>query len=118
MNVAKAKKTERHYVVYNICYGGFGISNEAVDWLLERGSKHVRLYTKPIFGNKGCWEGTRHDPLLVECVRELGKKANGRCANLAIFKLDGNQYRIDEYDGNESVEQPSDEQEWEDASEE
>jgi hypothetical protein len=110
------KKSVRYSVVYNTCFGGFGISNKAVDWLLARGSKHVRLYNDPIFGSKGCWEGTRHDPLLIECVRELGEKANGRCAELEIFELDGSQYRIDEYDGNENVEQPTDEQEWVDAS--
>jgi hypothetical protein len=44
----------------------------------------------------------RHDPVLVQVVGELGKKANGDFANLQIDEVHG-PYRIDEYDGNESV---------------
>ena len=44
----------------------------------------------------------RHDPVLVQVVEELGKKANGDFANLQIGEVRGS-YRIDEYDGNESV---------------
>ena len=44
----------------------------------------------------------RHDPVLVQVVEELGDKANGICAKLRIDEVDGS-YRIDEYDGNESV---------------
>lgn len=47
----------------------------------------------------------RHDPVLVQVVEELGDKANGECAKLAIEEVDG-PYRIDEYDGFESVETP------------
>jgi hypothetical protein len=47
----------------------------------------------------------RHDPILVQVVEELGDKANGMCAKLAIAEVSG-PYRIDEYDGNESVETP------------
>jgi hypothetical protein len=44
----------------------------------------------------------RHDPVLVQVVEELGDKANGDFANLQIDEVYG-PYRIDEYDGNESV---------------
>ena len=47
----------------------------------------------------------RHDPVLVQVVEELGEKANGECAKLAIAEVSG-PYRIDEYDGSESVESP------------
>lgn len=51
----------------------------------------------------------RHDPALVQVVEELGAEANGRYANLAIYELpDGARYRIDEYDGSESVMEPDD----------
>jgi hypothetical protein len=46
---------------------------------------------------------SRHDPILVQVVEELGEKANGECAKLAIDEISG-PYRIDEYDGYESVE--------------
>jgi hypothetical protein len=47
----------------------------------------------------------RTDPLLVQAVEELGEKANGSCADLTIEELrPGTLYRIDEYDGYESIE--------------
>ena len=48
----------------------------------------------------------RHDPILVQVVEELGDKANGMCAELAIAEVCADCYRIDEYDGFESVETP------------
>jgi hypothetical protein len=46
----------------------------------------------------------RTDPALVQVVEELGNKANGKCAKLCIYEVPaGTLYRIDEYDGNESV---------------
>jgi hypothetical protein len=46
----------------------------------------------------------RNDPALVQVVEELGDLANGRCADLMIVELPaGTQYRIDEYDGSETV---------------
>ena len=47
----------------------------------------------------------RHDPILVQVVEELGEKANGMCAKLAIDEVSG-PYRIDEYDGYETVKEP------------
>lgn len=54
------------------------------------------------------WYGSdveRHDPALVQVVEELGDKASGRFAKLRIAEVSG-PYRIDEYDGFESVETP------------
>jgi hypothetical protein len=49
---------------------------------------------------------------LVQVVEELGDKANGRCAKLRIAEVPaGTLYRIDEYDGFESVE-TKDSYEW------
>jgi hypothetical protein len=42
--------------------------------------------------------------VLVQVVEELGAEANGECAHLRISDLPpGTLYRIDEYDGYESV---------------
>lgn len=52
---------------------------------------------------------SRTDPLLVEAVETLGDAASGDYASLAIREIpDGSRYRIDEYDGNESVMTPDD----------
>jgi hypothetical protein len=125
-------------VVYNACYGGFGLSREAckrywelqgkevwiedgdfmdtfIVWLIppeERlEKKHWRSMSNDerFAYNKKHSEQTwydrnvsRHDPILVQVVEELGDKASGTCAKLAIAEISG-PYRIDEYDGFESV---------------
>jgi hypothetical protein len=51
----------------------------------------------------------RHDKDLVACVEALGDKASGFCASLAIKELKGSAYRIEEYDGSETIYEPGDE---------
>lgn len=87
-------------IVYNACFGGFGLSDTA-----------EKLYKKL---NKGiAWDGGRADPILAKVVEILGEKANGDYAKLKIAEVpEGSRYRIDEYDGNESVMTPED-YEWE-----
>lgn len=58
----------------------------------------------------------RDDALLIQVIEELGDAANGAHAKLRISDLPaGSRYRIDEYDGFESVETP-DSDEWKTAS--
>lgn len=45
----------------------------------------------------------RHDPILVQVVEELDEEASGYCAHLKVAEIQGNRYRIDEYDGWESI---------------
>jgi hypothetical protein len=59
-----------------------------------------------------CRDLCRHDPTLIQVIEELGDRANGECAKLAIEELpSGTAYRIDEYDGLETVE-TNDSYEW------
>ena len=130
-------------VVYNACYGGFGLSKEAVQrywelkeqqvwiedaqwgftvWLVPPEERlkpknteefYAMSFSERVAYNQACSEQTwydrnvdRHDPVLVQVVEELGDKANGKYAKLAIAQVSG-PYRIDEYDGFESVETPN-----------
>jgi hypothetical protein len=101
-------------VVYNACYGGFGLSIEAMDRMVELGYEGLELNpgynpnSKSMYSYKyyGDYNIPRHDPILVQVVEELGEKANGNCADLQIEEVYG-PYRIDEYDGNESVKTPT-----------
>lgn len=86
-------------VVYNGDYGGFSLSKEAIKMLKELGWKDDE------------YEPVRHDPKLVQVVKKLGDKAGGSYACLQVAVLSGNKYRIDEYDGTESVIEPN-EEEW------
>jgi len=46
----------------------------------------------------------RTDPLLIQCVEELGDAANGECAELCVVEIpDGTEYEIAEHDGNEHI---------------
>lgn len=82
-------------IAYNNCFGGFSLSEEAIE-----------LYKK-LSGNESYDDyrpNDRKDPILIQVIETLGSKANGSCAELAIATINkGDKYRIDEYDGNESV---------------
>jgi hypothetical protein len=48
----------------------------------------------------------RTDPDLIAVVEEMGAAANGDCASLKVVEIpDGIEWEIDEYDGNETVEE-------------
>lgn len=83
-------------VVYNTCYGGFGLSELALRWLMNHGF------------NGDAYLIERHNPLLVQCVEELGDEANAEYSELAIAKISGNKYIIENYDGSETVLEPDD----------
>ena len=103
-------------VVINTCFGGFDLSNEALDRMYELGydmelnpnydpRPGVEWYNRTQKYKIYCGDIPRHDPILVRVVEELGNKANGSCANLCVIEVSG-LYRIDEYDGRESVQTP------------
>ena len=139
-------------IIYNSCYGGFGLSNKAVIEICRRKNIPIFFYKEkdedilinwddrtlvriteeealsssdsihkcsvdcgefftrkdPIyetFNKNYIWYpiNSRHDPILIQVVEELGPFANGECADLKIFKTESTLYRIDEYDGMEHV---------------
>lgn len=96
--------TDTRKVVYSPCYGGFGLSDEARQLAFELTGDKNWIDT---YGYK---HDERHNETLVKVVETLGKKANTPYSNLRIDEVCG-PYRIDEYDGFESVETP-DSYEW------
>ena len=67
------------------------------------------LYDK--FHNSYWWDHdiSRHDEDLVKVVETLGsEKASGSCAKLEVVDIGDSMYRINEYDGYESIEFPKD----------
>lgn len=152
----------KHKIVYNACYGGFGLSPLATKMYYEKKHPEIKLYFyikedysehigtfRKIDDSKlkeykekdfsitilvedfgetfraNEWERCsemdnkfhdahlynsnieeslkRHDPVLVEIVETLGDDASGSCARLRVKEIEGTVYRIDEYDGYESV---------------
>ena len=91
-------------IVVNKCFGGFGLSVEAIKRLQElRGKSYNEEYNK--ISVKDDFRGKeRTDPLLIQVVEELGDKASSRYANLKIIEIpDGIDWEIDEYDGLETI---------------
>jgi len=84
-------------VVINGDYGGFGLSEIALEWIGKHDSDLVAEdgYSIP-----------RHHPLLAAAVEVLGDLANGECASLMVVEIPGNQYFITEYDGVETLHTP------------
>lgn len=112
-------------VVINRCYGGFGLSEEAFERLLEAKGvpyekvkeKNVTIYGPDYYhaGHAGdkdfyissyefhSWE-KRSDQDLVRIVEELGEKSWGRFAELKVVEIpDDVEFDIGEYDGIEWV---------------
>jgi hypothetical protein len=81
-------------IVINKCYGGFGLSEEALKKYEELSGK-TNVYDFDI---------ERDDNNLIKVVEELREKANGECAELKIVDIpDDTKWTIEEYDGIEWV---------------
>ena len=83
-------------IAINSCYGGFGLSDKALD------------YYNNLAGTKLEYDGDieRNDLNLIKTIEDLGEEANGRFAKLRIVEIpDDINWEISEYDGMESVEE-------------
>lgn len=83
-------------LVINSDFGGFSLSREAVEWLINRDMTIEQIYELEYPEN-------RANKLLVECVEVLGISANGVCASLKVVEFEEQPYYIQEYDGSENV---------------
>jgi len=118
-------------IVINRCYGGFGLSQEALKRLIELGAsvqiikeagwkdasnecmiwdvsnvhETPRIFEKEtLVLSHGYENQIRTDPRLIQTIEELGERANGRCAELEIIEIpEGVEWEIEEYDGMEWV---------------
>ena len=106
-------------VVINRCFGGFGLSHEAIMLYGEaahlnlKAVKHDSRLNEYSYYIDGVEEDAfyfseynlkRDDPDLVAVVERLGDKANGWAAELAVVEIpDGVSWHIEEYDGREHV---------------
>lgn len=84
-------------VLYNKSYGGFALSDQAVETL-----NHTYGW------NKSASETAelRHDPRLISLFKEKGSKwMSGECSDIEIIEIEADGYRITDYDGKETVEE-------------
>lgn len=110
-------------VAINRCYGGFSLSEEAFDMLLKLKGVDYEKVKGPHFSLVGhdyyhtgyagdddhyisehTYTSNRNDDDLIAVIMQLGDKANGRCADIAIVDVpDDVEWEVDEYDGKEWV---------------
>jgi hypothetical protein len=111
----------RRKVVLNRKHGGFGLSEEAIEMLIEEFGWEVadseentqrtgRRIRRSSSGGRRLDSSARRDkrlrtdPALVEVVETLGDDASGRHADLQVVEIPGDvEWTIDEYDGVEWV---------------
>lgn len=91
-------------LVVNQCFGGFELSEAAKKRYIELSG------TKP-----RNWDNLkRNDKHLVQVVEELGKEASTYLSDLHVVDiLNGSLYRINYYDGLETIEFKSSDDGWE-----
>ena len=126
---------EKYKVAYNGDYGGFALSDEAVKWLEQNAREEVKEFlaaervrlTESRKNDKHASLSTlesamgysllydfhgdgmrRHDPDLIRVIKELGSTAGSPYSDLEIAEISGRAYRIDEYDGWETISEPDD----------
>jgi len=114
-------------VVVNRCYGGFGLSDAACEWLMKNRGYTLGdgnrtedwsmfdIVARDGFGCKysivrtpdgvGAYDnGFRTHPDIIAVVEALGEEADGMYAELEIVDIpDGIEWHIDEYDGVETI---------------
>jgi hypothetical protein len=99
-------------IVINSCYGGFGLSREAIDLYCAKKAKYSGESiqtgkwnaTWGYYDKFHCRDIKRNDPFLVEVVESLGEKASGACAELRVVEIPDNvDWYVNDYDGMESI---------------
>lgn len=103
-------------VVINSCYGGFSLSERAIELLFDKkgwtlvkkvlDSSFTSYYKDSIEEDNYFYEGDidRNDPELVAVVEELGDEANGWAAELKIIDIPNDvKWYNEEYDGLEWI---------------
>jgi hypothetical protein len=107
----KNKKMQK--ILINTCYGGFGVSDEAIELWFSKKGLPMRVETTE-YGYKTYYHGddmicciNRKDPTLIEIFEEIGsERTSGDYAKLVLVELpEFCQYRMGEYDGTEWIEE-------------
>lgn len=91
-------------LVVNQCFGGFDLSKAAKE-----------RYTELSGNRPKCWDDLkRNDKYLVQVVEELGEEASTFLSDLAVVDvMNGVLYRINCYDGLETIEYKHSDEGWE-----
>jgi hypothetical protein len=92
-------------IAFNGRFGGFGLSDEAKIYLKKLALKNglTAEMVEYLYDHNNL---KRHDRFLIQTIRNLGDRANGRFSNLCIKKIPvifRDFYKIEKFDGVEKV---------------
>ncbi len=98
-------------IAINICYGGFGLSRKAMEFLCELGDKKAKEVLNPssqLGGHESFFSDIHYErrdcPLLIQAIKILGEEAYGNYSKLKIVEIpDDVEWQIEEYDGMEHI---------------
>jgi hypothetical protein len=101
-------------IVINKCFGWFGLSKKAVEFMAEMGSDQARAeLLESMEDNRDCYYGyskkynfeySRTDPALVKAVEVLKSEANCCFSELKVIEIpEGIDWEISDCDGIEVV---------------
>lgn len=105
-------------IVVNRCFGGFGVSRKAVEFMAEKGNEQAKAELDKILSGEGgsyfdsyygyskkfSSEYNRTDPDLISAVKTLKGEANSRFSELEVIEIpDDIEWEIDNYDGMETI---------------
>jgi len=92
--VLKVKQRSNMKVIINSCYGGYGISETALQ-------RYNATTLNPVTHE---YDISRTDPILIKIIEELGDEANSQYSKLRIVEIpDNTDYTIENYDGLEHI---------------
>ena len=103
-------------IVINTCYGGFGLSDEAirlygqlagitlVEAVVDYGQNHFYVDSISDENYFSYYDIARDDGFIIEVVETLGDAASGKYAKLKVVEIpDDVEWQIAEYDGTEHI---------------
>ena len=99
---------DKLHVLYNNCYGGWTLSDKTVEMynLRKQQIDSNFIPVTSLFQHNFECECERHDPILVQIYRELGKDFDGSHSKTKIKTIPKKYkyyYTISEYDGLETI---------------
>ncbi len=94
---------DNYLVATNTITGRFKLSNDAIVRLSRKG--HI-MATESLGARREKFDDSkllRHDPILVEVIQELGRKASADGSSIWLTRISNPHYKVKKFDGIETI---------------